>query len=207
MKTLLAVPLVVLLPWTLQAQTCPDPGTLDAGQAPAAAVVRFLADDALEGRLAGSAGERCAGDYIAARFHALGLAPGGDDGYFADVRLASVLDPHGAAGGTGRNVIGVLDGADGALRSEVIVIGAHYDHLGHGVIGSLDPEPRGIHNGADDNASGVAALLRVAEQLTRAPRPARTIVFVAFTGEELGLLGSKASSSAARSSPATCVPC
>lgn len=86
------------------------------------------------------------------------------------------------------NVIGVLAGSDLELK-QAIVIGAHYDHLGRGGEGSAQPGSREIHNGADDNASGVAALLEIARNLTANP-PRRTIVFVAFTGEERGLLGS-----------------
>jgi hypothetical protein len=72
-----------------------------------------------------------------------------------------------------------------------VVVGAHYDHLGEGgTPNSLAPGERAIHNGADDNASGVSAVLRAAEVIARGPRPARSILFVAFTGEESGLLGS-----------------
>jgi hypothetical protein len=159
-------------------------------QAPLAAV-RYLADDALGGRLAGSAGEHCAGEFIAAEFKRLGLQPGGEHGtWFQSLPLASALNPH-APGGTGRNVVGVLEGADEVLRQEWIVIGAHYDHLGEGGSpSSLAPGQQATHNGADDNASGVAALLRVAERLAAGTRPARSVAFVAFTGEESGLLGS-----------------
>jgi membrane-associated protease RseP (regulator of RpoE activity) len=90
----------------------------------------------------------------------------------------------------GRNVIGILPGRDPVLRNQTVVVGAHYDHLGHGGFGSLDPDSTGlVHNGADDNASGAAALIQVAARLAAAP-PARTVVFIAFSGEELGLLGS-----------------
>jgi hypothetical protein len=155
------------------------------------ATVRFLADDALEGRLAGSPGERCAGDFIAARFRQLGLEGAGPDGsYFQPVPLASAINPHGT-GGTGRNVAALIEGADPRLRDEYVVIGAHYDHLGRGGFGSLAPDqPHAIHNGADDNASGVAALLYAAASLSQGPRPARSVLFIAFTGEESGLLGS-----------------
>jgi hypothetical protein len=87
------------------------------------------------------------------------------------------------------NVIGILPGSDPDSQRTAIVIGAHYDHLGFGGRGSFAPDRREIHNGADDNASGVAALLEVAAAQSGAP-PARTLVFVAFTGEEMGLLGS-----------------
>ncbi|MGZ8398414.1 MAG: M28 family peptidase, partial [Gemmatimonadales bacterium] len=90
----------------------------------------------------------------------------------------------------GKNVIGILPGRDPVLRNQTIILGAHYDHLGLGGFGSLDPDSTGlVHNGADDNASGAAALIQVAARLAASP-PARTVVFIAFSGEELGLLGS-----------------
>jgi hypothetical protein len=153
--------------------------------------VRYLADDALGGRLAGSPGERCAGEFIAQRFAALKLKTAGSDGtYFQSFSAASAVNPH-APGGTGRNVIAILEGADPQLKNEFVIVGAHYDHLGMGQFGStsVDKKPA-IHNGADDNASGVAALLESAAHLARGPRPARSIVFAAFSGEEAGLLGS-----------------
>ena len=89
------------------------------------------------------------------------------------------------------NVIGVLEGSDPALRNETIVIGAHYDHLGRGGEGSLAPKSGEIHHGADDNASGVAGMLELARIFsTEKPRLRRTVVFIAFSGEEEGLLGS-----------------
>ncbi|HEV7743571.1 MAG TPA: M20/M25/M40 family metallo-hydrolase [Pyrinomonadaceae bacterium] len=89
------------------------------------------------------------------------------------------------------NVIGILDGSDPTLKNEVIVIGAHYDHLGRGGEGSLAPREGEIHHGADDNASGVAGVLELARLFTSQKlRPRRTILFMAFSGEEEGLLGS-----------------
>lgn len=89
------------------------------------------------------------------------------------------------------NVIGILDGSDPTLKNEVIVIGAHYDHLGRGGEGSLAPREGEIHHGADDNASGVAGVLELARLFkSETLRPRRTIVFMAFSGEEEGLLGS-----------------
>ncbi|HEY5314099.1 MAG TPA: M28 family peptidase [Pirellulales bacterium] len=89
-----------------------------------------------------------------------------------------------------KNVIGVLEG-EGPHADETIVVGAHYDHLGFGGEGSFVPEKREIHNGADDNASGTADLIEVARRLsTRGKRLPRRVVFIAFTGEERGLLGS-----------------
>jgi hypothetical protein len=89
------------------------------------------------------------------------------------------------------NVIGVLPGTDPRLRDEAIVVGAHYDHLGHGGEGSLAPDQLGaVHPGADDNASGTAAVLGLARAFASAGGLPRTLVFVAFSGEEMGLLGS-----------------
>jgi hypothetical protein len=89
------------------------------------------------------------------------------------------------------NVVGILDGSDPTLNKEVIVIGAHYDHLGRGGEGSLAAREGEIHHGADDNASGVAGMLELARLFrSQESRPRRTIVFIAFSGEEEGLLGS-----------------
>ncbi len=89
------------------------------------------------------------------------------------------------------NVIGILEGSDLTLKNEAIVIGAHYDHLGRGGEGSLAPREGEIHHGADDNASGVAGVLELARIFnSQRPRPHRTIVFITFSGEEEGLLGS-----------------
>jgi len=82
----------------------------------------------------------------------------------------------------------VLPGADPELRDEYVIVGAHYDHLGFGGEGSLAPDSRAIHNGADDNASGTAAIIETARALSMDP-PDRSVLFLAFTGEERGLWG------------------
>jgi Peptidase family M28/PDZ domain len=93
--------------------------------------------------------------------------------------------------GRAANVVGILPGRDARLRDEAVVIGAHYDHLGRGGQGSLAPEATGsVHPGADDNASGVAAMLGLARAFVESGGAPRTLVFVAFAGEEMGLLGS-----------------
>lgn len=89
------------------------------------------------------------------------------------------------------NVIGILEGTDAILKNEIIVVGAHYDHLGKGGAGSLAVNSAEVHHGADDNASGVAAVLELARQFAKEKKNKRTIVFMAFGGEEEGLLGSK----------------
>jgi Zn-dependent M28 family amino/carboxypeptidase len=87
-----------------------------------------------------------------------------------------------------KNVVGLLPGQ---IRDEYVVVGAHYDHLGRGGIGSLNRGNEEIHNGADDNASGTTAVLELASKLSREGTPKRSIIFAAFTGEEEGLFGSK----------------
>ena len=154
--------------------------------------IKFLSDDRLGGRLTGSPGADTAAAYLARRFEAVGLqsAAGGWFQTFTIARDAPVAQHAHVAGLKGSNVIGLLPGRDPILRNEAVIVGAHYDHLGLGGFGSLDPDSTGrVHNGADDNASGTAMLISIAERLA-AERPARTIVFIAFSGEELGLLGS-----------------
>lgn len=204
MKIRRAVTLLIAVPWAPPAAgqelalpavplECPSPeGIVGRFEQPMAAV-RYLADDALEGRLSGSVGERCAAEYIAGEFARIGLEPGGEGGgYFQPIELQSSVTAHVPLG-IGSNVIGVLEGSDPLLRAQAVVLGAHHDHLGRGeVFGSLAGPEDGdddIHNGADDNASGVGALIATAEALAEDP-PARSVVFVTFSGEEFGLLGS-----------------
>ncbi|MGZ8393066.1 MAG: M28 family peptidase [Gemmatimonadales bacterium] len=154
--------------------------------------IRFLSDDRLRGRMTGSPGADSAAAYLARRFSQVGLQPaaGGWFQSFTVGREAPAAKPAQIGPVVGKNVVGILPGRDPVLRNQTIVIGAHYDHLGLGGFGSLDPDSTGlVHNGADDNASGAAALIQVAARLTASP-PARTVVFIAFSGEELGLLGS-----------------
>jgi hypothetical protein len=332
-----ALALLLATPLLADAQSCPDATRLTRGLEGAAAHVRFLADDLLEGRGVGTNGERCAADYLAEQFRAFGLEPAGPGGSWFQVfpvRTGAALgaanrlvvagrsyelgrewtplgfsasasverelvygghllsspgspadefarmdisdrivvvewgdpdaphgmsirgDPHfkatvaagrqaagilvlaplgmelpalggetraqlpipaamlsgeaaavlrealigGARGrldvdvrvttADARNVLALLPGASPTLRDEYIIVGAHYDHLGYGDEGSLAPDERAVHNGADDNASGTAALLEIARTLSSGPRPERSVLFAAFTGEERGLWGS-----------------
>lgn len=150
--------------------------------------VVYLASDDLEGRSTGSSGEQLAAAYIASRMDALGLKAKGTTGWFQEFSFSS--DPHDKTKKdiTGRNVLGYLD----RKAKKTIIIGAHYDHLGHGDAGSLAANDKSIHNGADDNASGVASLLWLAEQLVMDKKLACNVLFIAFSGEEHGLFGSKA---------------
>lgn len=152
--------------------------------------IKYLAADTLAGRFTGTPGADTAAAYIQRRFQQVGLqAPA--SGWFQEFKVeGGAAQKVAAAGSVGRNVIGLLPGSDPVLRDEVIIVGAHYDHLGGGAFGALDPDSTGKpHNGADDNASGVAAIINLAQRMAANP-PARTIIFVAFSGEELGLLGS-----------------
>lgn len=158
--------------------------------------VEFLASDELQGRQTGSEGEKKAADYIAQRFDDLGLEEKGTNGYFQDFKFTPKTDPHSEASFTesedsrtviGRNVLGYIDNK----AERTIVIGAHYDHLGYGDLGGslFRGEEKEIHNGADDNASGVAVMLNLAYRL-RDHNKNNNYLFMAFSGEELGLLGS-----------------
>jgi len=154
--------------------------------------IRYLSDDRLAGRMTGSPGADSAAAYLARRFEQVGLQPaaGGWFQSFTVAKEAPVAQSARVGGLVGKNVIGLLPGHDPFLRNETVIVGAHYDHLGLGGFGSLDPDSAGkVHNGADDNASGAAMLIQIAARLAQAP-PARTVLFIAFSGEELGLLGS-----------------
>lgn len=153
--------------------------------------ITFLASDSLHGRGTSTPDEKRAAGYLANYFRSLNLVPKGDDGtYFQTFPLIKKNDVLPDSNRLAMNVVAYLD--NGAART--IVIGAHYDHLGLGYDGSsLDPQPKGkIHNGADDNASGVAGTLELARQYaTNGIKEPYNFLFLCFSGEELGLLGSK----------------
>lgn len=160
--------------------------------------VQWLADDAREGRGTGTAGNDSAAAWIARRYEALGvpameLAPG-QRGYLQPFRARSVVTAHAGGPAEGlptQNVVAMIPGTDPALRGQYLVIGAHYDHLGRSTFGAADPQAGdAIRNGADDNASGTAAVLELARILRQRPLR-RSVLFVHFSGEELGLLGSQ----------------
>jgi len=152
--------------------------------------ISFLASDELEGRETGTPGALRAAEYLASRFEEIGLAPKGTDGYFQEFSFSPRKNPHVAPTDDSvniiaRNVIGYLDN----MAANTIIIGAHFDHLGYGGENSLYKGDSSIHNGADDNASGVAALLLLAEELT-GRNVNNNYLFIAFSGEEKGLFGS-----------------
>jgi len=146
--------------------------------------VSFLASDLLEGRGTPSRGLDIAAEYIAAQFRRAGLDAAGPGGYF---QLAAVKLPQGQEA-TGKNVAAVLRGSSPELRDTYVVVSAHYDHLGMLPAGEGDR----IFNGANDDASGVAAVLEMAEAMRpMSPPPRRSILFLLFFGEESGFVGSR----------------
>ena len=168
-------------------------------------VLSALADDSMEGRRTASAGELRAARFIASEMKAIGLTPAGDSGFIQRVPLAAVEGRRGGEGyrvqqswagldtipaerrRVGHNVVGILPGTDPALRNEYILVDAHLDHLGIGR--PLDGDS--IYNGADDDASGVTAVLEIARALAAGSGVRRSVIFAATTGEEMGLLGTR----------------
>lgn len=156
--------------------------------------VFFLASDSLKGRATGSLEEQKAADFLANELKRLGFAPKGNNGsYLQTFTFKDTRDPHkdvefvnaGSGTTTGTNVIGYFD----KQAEKTLVIGAHFDHLGMGGQGSLHRGGAEIHNGADDNASGVATVLKVAQKLKDSL--SKTNILIQFySGEEMGLLGS-----------------
>ncbi len=141
----------------------------------------YLADDTFEGREAGSRGGRAAGVYLGQELRRHGLAGGGSGGGY-----------YQAFGDGYRNVLALIEGSDAQLKQEVIVVSAHYDHVGYGAANNSRGPIGYIHNGADDNASGTAGLLEIIEALAQLePRPKRTLLLAFWDAEEKGLLGSK----------------
>ena len=157
--------------------------------------ITFLASDKLKGRGTGTKEERKAAEYLAKQFKQIGLQPKGDDGTYFHRFGFKKADPHGGISPDApqvysQNVAAYID--NGAPYN--IIIGAHYDHLGLGHDhNSLDANPDGkIHNGADDNASGTAGVLEMARYFaTNGVKEQHNFLFLCFSGEELGLVGSK----------------
>ncbi|WMI69659.1 M28 family peptidase [Mangrovimonas sp. YM274] len=139
-------------------------------------MVAFLASDDLKGRNTGTPEINEAAKYIENKFKAYGVAP-----YFEGYQDEFVVDSL-----KGFNVVGVLEGNDPELKNEYVVLGAHYDHIGYGKKVDLDS----IANGANDNASGSASVLAFAKHFAQTKSNKRSIMFVLFSGEEKGLLGS-----------------
>ena len=163
-----------------------------------------LAHDSMQGRRSGTESAAQAARFIAEQMEEIGLTPAGDSAYHQWVHAARVemngrrrnmVMPDAAALDTfpeadriyDANVVGMIAGSDPELRDEAIVVGAHFDHIG--IIDAVDGDS--IANGADDDASGVVAVLEIARALHAGPAPKRTVIFVAFAGEEGGGTGSR----------------
>jgi hypothetical protein len=175
-------------------------GALACGEKPIPEVtlqddVRILASDSLMGRETGTKGADLAADYLEGRMQDLKLKPFDADGdYLQAFSFRPRKDPHsqvefGSASDsslTGENLLGYIDNSG----SRTVILGAHYDHLGMGGEGSLHAGDPAIHNGADDNASGVAVLLQLAKRIQEWPEARDNYLIMLFSGEEMGLLGS-----------------
>ncbi|PSG89473.1 peptidase M28 [Aurantibacter aestuarii] len=150
-------------------------------------VVNYLASDELKGRDTGSEGIKKAADFIIEEFKAIGVSP-----YFDGLGVNSYLNPFEVKNKNGNtlngyNVVGYLEGTDKTLKNEFIILGAHYDHIGE--IAAVNGDV--IANGANDNAVGSSAVLAMAKYFAETKSNKRSILFVLFSAEEKGLLGSK----------------
>ena len=188
---------------SINLQTAEAYGVNSINRLTAEAHIGFLASDDLQGREAGWQGGRVAGEYIASTLKALGIQPVGDnyfhpfEAYHAERQKKGQrwqVEPDSIAKLKGvvhqkldmRNVLGMIEGKN---PNEIVIVGAHYDHLGYDPM--LDGDQ--IYNGADDNASGVSAVLQIARAfLATGVQPERTVIFAFWDGEEKGLLGSRA---------------
>ena len=140
------------------------------------ASVTYLASDELQGRNTGSEGIAKAADYIEAQFKAYGVKP-----YFESYRDNYTIGDINAF-----NVIGFVEGNDPQLKNEIIILGAHYDHIGFGKMVEGDS----IANGANDDASGTAGVMAMARYFASQKNNKRSIMFTLYSGEEMGLKGS-----------------
>ena len=157
-----------------------------------AADVAFLASPTLAGRATGTPESERAAAYLARHHERLGLAGVFPSRCVAETSCTpSFYQRFNVQGKIGRNVGVVVPGADSALRGEYVVVGAHYDHIGRSEWASDDPElGSAVRPGADDNASGTAAVLELARRLAARP-PRRSVLLLHFDAEELGLVGSQ----------------
>ncbi len=155
--------------------------------------ISYLASDKLEGRAPGTKGEKKAIHYISKEFKKIGLKPAGTNGYKQKFDYKYNTNPHDTTGKSfvakkGSNVVGFLD--NGAPYT--IVIGGHFDHLGVGHHSSALDTDTGIHNGADDNASGTAGVIELANYFAgNNIKESNNFLFICFSAEEDGLVGSK----------------
>jgi len=150
--------------------------------------IKYLASEELEGRGVGTEGLKKSADFLKSQFEKSGLQPGGDNNTYYQEFTITGKDGNPVVV---KNVIGILPGSKKEWKEESVIISAHYDHLGLGWPDARKDNEGKIHYGADDNASGVAVLLELAQTLGKTFKPERTVIFIAFSAEENGLLGSK----------------
>ena len=174
-KICMVLVLVVLFGCNPLLKTNPKPITITSNQVKN--MVSYLASDELEGRNTGTVGIEKAAVYIEGFFKNNNIEP-----YFETYR-----DTFNAKGVVGYNIIGYLEGTDPNLKNEVIILGAHYDHIGFG----KKVENDSIANGANDDATGTSAVMAMAHYFATVKNNKRSIMFALFSGEEMGLLGSK----------------
>ena len=175
----------ILIPFTILSQECTKINKKRVTRLQRDIIT--LASDEMEGREPGTNGEIKARDYIISRMQELGLTPKGTDGFIQAFSYFEKAEQNEGAE-QAHNIIGFIDND----ANNTVVITAHYDHLGYGVSGSKYKGPRQIHNGADDNASGTAALLELAHLIKNNKiKEHNNFLFIAFSAEEKGLLGSK----------------
>tara|TARA_A100001035_G_scaffold64566_1_gene49112 strand:- start:873 stop:2093 length:1221 start_codon:yes stop_codon:yes gene_type:complete len=149
--------------------------------------VIYLSSDELEGRNTGTESEKIAADYIVEKLKLYEVKPKGTNGFFQEFKAKINANPHtntDAKEITGQNVVGYFDNQ----AENTVIIGAHYDHIGYGEYGSRYFGEPDVHNGADDNASGVSVMIQLADQLKSIKD--YNFLFIAFSGEEYGLYGS-----------------
>lgn len=149
--------------------------------------LEYLASDQLEGRMSGKKGNVLAAKFIREAFHNAGLET--QEQKFM-IRRMNPGPKNEQGDNFTTNVIGWLKGTDSKLKNEIVVIGAHMDHIGYGPSMSRSRIQK-VHPGADDNASGTVALIQMAKSFAKIKNPKRTIVFIAFSAEEMGLIGSR----------------
>ena len=175
----------MLIPFTILSQDCSEINKKRVSRLQRDIIT--LAGDEMEGREPGTNGEIKARDYIISRMRKIGLNPKGTDGFIQAFSYFEKVNQNDGAV-QAHNVIGFID--NGAEKT--VVITAHYDHLGYGGSGSKYKGPSQVHNGADDNASGTAALLELAHIIKNNKiKEHNNFLFIAFSAEEKGLLGSK----------------
>jgi len=151
-------------------------------------MLTYLASDELVGRLSGEKGNELAAEYIAKEFEEYGLIKGMGDSYFQEFEI----DFKGKGKVKTKNVIGYFEGNDAVLKDQVIIVCAHFDHMGGGNFLINPSEAKEIYNGADDNASGTVGLLELADAFSHIKdKIRRTILFLACSGEEQQMLGTK----------------